>query len=174
MAADSGEPEVSPEEENAMTSPAEMTSVESEEMPAAPEMSGETAPAAPQTEGRRTQLRIVRENLQSLSTEVGRFRKSHEVSTKKLEAQVTSLRKDLAKHVRSKDLGVHVKSHEIGTKRLEKQIASLRSDLASLKSQMAKDAAKSRAREEAALSKIFAKVRAPAKKPQAKSSKKKR
>jgi len=140
------------------------------------EMSMEAPSAAPRAEGRRTQLRRVSDSLQILSNEVGRFRKSHEVSTKSLESQVASLRKDLSTHLRSKDLGAHAKAHESDTKRLEKQIALLRSDLGSLKTQMAKDAAKSRAREEAALSRVIAHVKAskPVKKIQARTSKKKR
>ena len=123
--------------------------------------SPEAAQAAPRSEGRRTQLRRVSDSLQILSTEVGRFRKSHEVSTKTLKAEVSSLRKEFATHVRSRDLGAHAKAHEADTKRLEKQIALLRSDLASLKTLMAKEGARSRAREEAALSKVIAKVKAP-------------
>jgi len=82
--------------------------------------------AGPPVEGRRTQLKRVRENIESLSRDVGRFRKSHESSTK----------------------------------RLEKQVASLRKDLASLRSQTAKDAARSSAKLDAKLSRIMAKVSA--------------
>ncbi|MGA2664842.1 MAG: hypothetical protein ABSF83_07865 [Nitrososphaerales archaeon] len=116
--------------------------------------------AASQGEGRRTQLKILRENVGSLNRDVGSFRKSHEASAKRLEAQIAALRKDLATHTRSKDLGDHVKSHEAGTKRLEKQVASLHGELAGLKSSIAKDAARSRAKQEATLAKILAKVSA--------------
>jgi hypothetical protein len=91
----------------------------------------------PQVEGRRTQLRIVRENIHSLSKDVGSFRKSHEASTKKL----------------------------------EKQVATLRSELAAFKSNIAKDAARSRAKQEATLSKILAKVSAKPSKPARRSKK---
>jgi Zn-dependent M32 family carboxypeptidase len=89
---------------------------------------------------------------------------------------VASLRKELSTHLRSKDLDAHSRAHESDTKRLEKQIALLRSDMGSLKTQMAKEAAKSRAKEEAALSRVIAHVKAskPAKKIQARASKKKR
>src|SRR5208282_4605237 len=50
--------------------------------------------AGPQVEGRRTQLKIVRENIDSLSRDVGSFRKNHEVSIKKLEKQVAALRSE--------------------------------------------------------------------------------
>ena len=138
--------------------------------------------AAPPAEGRRTQLKIVRETIQSLSRDVGSFRKSHEASVKRLEAQVASLRKEFAIHSRSKDLSSHVKSHETDTKRLEKQVATLRNELTALKVHISKEAAKTRAREEASLSKMLAKVRAQkpsakkarTKKPPTKSSKKKR
>ncbi len=130
-----------------------------------------TTPAGPQTEGRRTQLRIVRENIQSLSKDVGNFRRSHEAGTKRLEKQVASLRDALAAHAHSKDVGNLNKSHEASTKRLEKQVATLRNELAELKSSIAKDAAKGRAKQEAVLSKILAKVRAKSSKP-ARSAKK--
>jgi exonuclease VII large subunit len=142
----------------------------------APEVSNVPQPAPAKVGRRRAQLKIVRESIQSLSRDVENFRKSHEASTKKLEAHLASLRKELATHIRSKDLGVHVKSHAAETKRLEKQIAKLRNDLVAFKGQMAREAAKSRAREEAALSGIAAKVKLakPSKKPRAKSSRKKR
>lgn len=130
-----------------------------------------TTPAGPQAEGRRTQLRIVRENIQSLSKDVGNFRRSHEASVKRLEKQVASLRNALAAHTHSKDVGNLNKSHEASTKRLEKQVATLRSELAELKSSIAKDAARGRAKQEAVLSKILAKVRAKSSKP-ARSAKK--
>ena len=127
--------------------------------------------AGPQVEGRRTQLRILRENIQSLSKDVGNFRKSHEGSTKRLEKQLATLQNELAAHTRSRDVGDLRKSHEASTKRLEKEVATLRSELAALKSNIAKDAAKSRAKQEAILSKILAKVSARASKP-ARSTKK--
>ncbi len=178
MSAEPGESEMGNTVEQTGEAPVEMPMEQEEETMGveAPEAVTEAQPAPPQVGGRRTQLRIVRESIQALSIEVGRYRKSHDASARKLEAQMSSIRKDLATHLRSKDLGLHVKSHEVGTKRLEKQITSLRSELSSLKSQMAKEAAKSRAREEAALSKLAAKVKSarPAKRPQAKSSKRKR
>jgi prefoldin subunit 5 len=114
--------------------------------------------AGPKVEGRRTQLRILRENIQSLSKDVGNFRKSHEGSTKRLEKQVVSLRKELATHTRSKHGGDFSKSVEAGTKRLQKEVATLRNELAALKSNITRDAARSRAKQEAMLSKILAKV----------------
>jgi hypothetical protein len=114
----------------------------------------------PQAGGKRTQLKIVRENIQSLSKDVGDLGKSHEVSIKKLEKQVAALRSELAAQTVSKDVGSFRKSHEAGAKRLEKQVAVLRSDLAALKISIAKDAARSRAKQEATLAKILAKVSA--------------
>ena len=109
----------------------------------------EAAPqAAPQVEGRRTQLRILRENIQSLSKDVGNFRKSHEGSSKRLEKQVATLRNELAAHTRSKDVGNLSKIHQASTRRLEKEVATLRNELAALKSNIAKDAARSRAMQE--------------------------
>ncbi len=142
----------------------------SEQAAQAPE-AGVTPQVGPRVEGKRTQLRIVRENIESLSRDVGRFMKSHEASAKRLEAQIASFRKEFTAHARSKDLGNHVKSHEAGSKRLETQVATLRNELAALKSHIAKETAISRAREEAALSRILAKVSAKPSKP-AKHSKK--
>lgn len=177
MSGESAEGETSPEEQPS-TGAAEMPMQPSQEMTEvqAPQESSAAPQEPSHAEGRRTQFRVVRESIQNLSIEVGRYRKSHELSARKLEAQVASLRKDLATHMRSKDLGEHVKSHEAGNRRLEQQITSLRNELASLRSQMAREAAKSRAREEAVLSKIATKVKSarPAKKPKTKASKKKR
>ncbi len=117
----------------------------------------------PQVEGRRTQLKIVRENIHSLSKDVGNFRKSHEVGIKKLEKQVAALRSELAAQTLSRDVGSFRKSHEASTKRLENQVATLRNELAALKSNIAKDAARSRTKQEATLSKILAKVSAKSK-----------
>jgi ribosomal protein L29 len=176
MSGESGEGEGMGTEEEPSTGPVEMPMQSNEEMPEtqAPEESSEAPPTVPQPEGRRTQLRRVRDSIQILSNEVGRFRKSHEVSAKKLEAQVASLRKELAAHARSNDMGAHIKSHDVSNRRLEKQISSLRNELVSLRSQMAKEAVKSRAREEAALSRIMAKVKTsrPAKNLKAKHAKK--
>jgi hypothetical protein len=130
------------------------------------------APASPKAGGKRTQLKVMRERVQSLTKEVGDFRRSHEVSTKKLEADLASLRKDLSR-VRPKDIGSPIKGHGADTKRLEKQVATLRKDLSSVKAQMAKDASKSKAREKALMSEILARIRAakPSKKSRAKASK---
>jgi hypothetical protein len=130
----------------------------------APVQAPETQQAA-QAGGRRTQLRIVKENVQSLSKDVGDFRKSHEVSTKRLEKQLASLRSDLAAHARSMDAGSLRKSGEANTKRLEKQVATLRKELGALKGSIAKDTARDRAKQEVILSKILAKVGAKASKP---------
>ena len=165
-----------PEDENMSMNEETMQPAEDMPMTEASEAEGMAPAAAPQAEGRRTQLKIVRENIDYLSRQIGKFKKSHEESSRKLEGQVASLRKELAAHARSINLSAHDKVHTEGHKRLEKQIASLKSDMAALKTQMAKDAAKSRAKEEAALSKILAKVRTTgtSKKSASKPSKKKR
>ena len=97
--------------------------------------------------------------------------KSHDASAKRLEAQIASRRKELAARTRSKDLGNHAKSHEAGSKRLEKQVATLRNELAALKNHIAKEAARGRAKQEAALSRILAKVSAKPSKPAQRSKK---
>jgi cell division protein FtsB len=127
-----------------------------------------------QPEGRRTQLKIVREGVESLTADVWSFRRNHESSIKKLQAEIKYLRKELATHTTSKELSEPSKNSDTGNKKLEKQVASLRAELAGLKGNIAKEAARSRAREEALLSRILAKVSAKPKKPAAKSSKKKR
>ena len=175
MTAESAEGEGNPEEEN--TSAQDETSTQPmEEMPTvpAPEIRGETTPAQVPAGGRRTQLKIVRESVESLSRDVGRLRKSSEASAKNLESHMKSLRREMGAHTHSKDLGEHAKSHRADTKRLETQLATLRKELASFKSQMAKEAAKSRAREEAALARFAARVKAAEpKRPKSKPSKKK-
>lgn len=124
-----------------------------------------TTQAVPHVEGRRTQLRILRENIKSLSKDVGTFRKSHEVSTKRLEERITSLRKELKAHTRSKDVDKHTKNHEASSKRLEKEVAMLRTELVALRSNIARDAARSKAKQEAMLSKILSKVSVKRSKP---------
>ncbi len=128
----------------------------------APEQPVEPAAPAPEmtppVEGKRTQLKIVRESIQTLSRDVVDFRKSHEMSTRKLEAQIATLRKDVAANARAKELAGHVKSHEVSAKKLEKQVATLRSEVAALKSSIAKDAARGRAKQEALLQKVLSKV----------------
>lgn len=133
-------------------SPGQASEAEPEAMGAMPA----SAPS-PSSEGRRTQLRIVRENIQSLSKDVGSFRKSHEVNIKSLDKQLTSLRKDLSARARADSGGLN-KGYEASAKRMEKQVAALRKELTALKSGIAKDAAKSRAKQEAMLAKILAKV----------------
>ena len=80
------------------------------------------ADAAAQTptqgEGRRTQLKIVRENLEYLSRDIGNFRSSHTASIKRLEKQVAALRSEVAATKLSKDVGSLRKSHDASAKRL--------------------------------------------------------
>ena len=158
------EPGAEPLPEEMATQPAE-TVQPAEQTTATPETT--TIP-----EGRRTQLKIVREGVESLTADVWSFRRKHESSIRKLEAQVSSLRRDLSGNASAKALESHDKGHQASNKRLEKQVASLRKELASLKSSMAKDAARARAREEAALSKILAKVSQKPKAGKKKTSKK--
>jgi hypothetical protein len=91
-----------------------------------------------------------------------------------LEKQVATLRSELAAQALAKDIGNFRKSHEISSKKLEKQVATLRNELAALKSSIAKDAARSRAKQEAVLSKILAKVSAKPSKPKPAKTTKKR
>lgn len=162
------------QEEVATESMTQVTAGEqpSEEIVEASEAASVTPQAQPQAEGgRRTQLRIVRENIQSLSSDVTSLRKTHETTVKRLEGQVASLRKELAAHARSKELGDQLKSHEGSTKKVEKQVAALRNEMAALKGSLAKEAAKSRAKEEAALTRILAKLSPKPSKPKKRSKK---
>jgi hypothetical protein len=159
LTAETDESEEGGSEEEKMSAEGEMSTQPAEEMRTPQESLGEAAPAQPQA-GRRTQLKIVREGVESLSREVGHLRKSSEANAKKMEAHLKSLRKELGTHARSKDLGEHLKVHRVDTARLEQQMASLRKEMASFRSQMAKDAAKSRKHQEAAFAKFSAKVKA--------------
>ena len=104
--------------------------------------------AGSQVEGKRTQLRIIRENVQTLSNDLGNFRRNHELGDKKMEKQFAKLRSELAAQSVSKSVGDLRKSHDAGAKK----------ELADMKSRIAKDAASSRAKQEATLSRILAKV----------------
>lgn len=112
----------------------------------------------PQVEGRRTQLKAIREGIESLTTDVWKLSRSHDSHTKKLEKEVATLRKDLSAHVRSKEVSDQLRTHASSTKSLERQVAALRKELADLKGSMAKEAARVRARDEASYSKLLAKV----------------
>ena len=70
-----------------------------------------------------------------------------------------------------KDIAGFRKSHETASKKLEKQVAGLHSEIAALKSHIAKESAHARAKQDALLSKILAKINAP--KPKAVPKKKK-
>ena len=142
-----------------MSTQGEMSTHPAEEMQTPTESLGEATPAQPQA-GRRTQLKIVREGVESLSREVAHLKKSSEANAKKMEAHMKSLRKELGTHARPKDLGEHLKSHKADTARLQQQMAALRKEMASFRSQIAKDAARSRKQQEAAFAKFAAKAKA--------------
>src|SRR5579872_1310191 len=54
------------------------------------------AKAKSKSGGRRAALRILRENVDGVSKDLSSFRKTHEVSSKRLEKQVSSLRNEIA------------------------------------------------------------------------------
>ena len=62
------------------------------------EASGTGSKTAPKKRsgGRRAALRIVRENVEQVSKELGNFRKSHEASSKRLDKQIAALRSDIS------------------------------------------------------------------------------
>jgi hypothetical protein len=68
--------------------------------------------------------------------------------------------RESVEHV-SKDLGNFRKAQDAGSKRLEKQISALRSDIAALKSHIAKETTRVRAKQDAAISRLISKVSAP-------------
>lgn len=138
---------------------------------AAPEAA---AAEAPHPEGRRTQLKIVRERIDSLTNDVSSLRRVHLANHKKLEGDIAKLRKDFGLHAHSKDVINRIERHDSDSrKKLEKEVAALHQELAAMRKSMEKEAAKSRAREEAAFSKVLAKVKPKAKAKAAKRSKKK-
>ena len=118
-----------------------------EETPMGAESSGMEQPAAeaaaapkPKSRGggRRAALRILRENVDSLGKDIAGFRKSHEISTKKLEKQVSSLRSEVAA----------LKSHiaKDGARARTKQEALLSKILAKLNAPKAKSQPKKKAK----------------------------
>ncbi|HXW37593.1 MAG TPA: hypothetical protein VEJ36_06820 [Nitrososphaerales archaeon] len=117
----------------------------------------------PKPEGRRTQLKIVREHLESLKNDVWGVRKLHETNQKRLEAQVAKVRSELKAHSKSKDVIKELKRHDAATKKLQRELSAVRKDLAATRKDIAREAVKSRAREEAAISKIAAKVKSKSK-----------
>ena len=119
------------------------------EQPMEPEV--QVPDSQPKVEGKRTQLKIVRESVETLSKDIVEFRRSHELSTRRLEAQIAGLKKEISAGARAKDLADHAKSHHASTKKLENQVSSLRAELAAVKKSIAKDAARGRAKQEALL-----------------------
>ncbi|HVB12602.1 MAG TPA: hypothetical protein VNE86_05670 [Nitrososphaerales archaeon] len=119
-----------------------------EETPMGAESSGMESEAAseaaqaPKTKsrggGRRAALRILRENVDSLGKDITSFRKTHEVSSKKLEKQVSSLRSEVAA----------LKSHiaKDGARARTKQEALLSKILAKMNAPKAKSQPKKKAK----------------------------
>jgi len=160
---------LTPESEASGGAEETVTPVAAPEQPMEPEV--QLPDSQPKVEGKRTQLKIVRESVETLSRDVADFRKSHENSTRKLQAEIASLRKEIAATARARDLEDHAKSHLAGSKKLEKQVTTLRAELAAVKKSIANDAARGRAKQEALLSKVLSKVtpkRAKPAKPKAK------
>ncbi len=77
--------------EQAMEAPSEETTAET----GAPAGAEEAKPKTTRGGGRRAALKIIRQNVESVSKDLTSFRKTHEASSKKLEKQVASLRNDL-------------------------------------------------------------------------------
>ncbi len=67
----------------------------SQEEAGAPAGAEEAKPKTTRGGGRRAALKIIRQNVESVSKDLTSFRKTHEASSKKLEKQVASLRNDL-------------------------------------------------------------------------------
>jgi len=89
MEADDGEKE-------SMSAGSMETSTDQEEQGSQGKMEGESS-SKPKSKsgGRRAALRILRENVDSVSKDLASFRKTHEVSNKRLEKQVASLRNEV-------------------------------------------------------------------------------
>ena len=97
-----------------------------------------SSPEVSHQEGRRTQLKVVRERIDALSRDVLGLTKVHVANQKKLEAHLSNV------HARSKEIIRKVESHD---KSLAKQVTALRRDLAALRKDFAKEAANARTRE---------------------------
>jgi hypothetical protein len=67
-----------------------------EDMGAAAEEAPSAGKSKAKTGGRRAALRILRENVDSVSKDLASFRKTHEVNSKRLDKQVSSLRNEVA------------------------------------------------------------------------------
>ena len=97
---DSEEMEGGEEREESMESSGGMGTSEAgspgEEMGAAGKETPSAGKGKPKTGGRRAALRILRENVDSVSKDLASFRKSHEVNSKRLDKQVSSLRNEVA------------------------------------------------------------------------------
>lgn len=60
------------------------------------QVAGEAAKPKSRGGGRRAALRILRENVDSVSKDIANFRKTHEASSKKIEKQVSSIKNEVA------------------------------------------------------------------------------
>lgn len=150
---------MTPETESGSTEESKVQESPSAEAGEQPAMgAGATMQEQPKTEGKRTQLKIVRENIDSLSRDVQNFRKSHEASSKALDARIAALKKMLEASALSKDLDNLTKRHNTSNQKLEKQVAVLKAEVAALKGHVTKEVARSRAKEDAMLARILAKV----------------
>ncbi|MFI5421800.1 MAG: hypothetical protein ACHQ1H_12595 [Nitrososphaerales archaeon] len=89
MEADDGEKE-------SMSAGSIETSTDQEEQGSQSKMEGESSSKTKsKSGGRRAALRILRENVDSVSKDLTSFRKTHEVSNKRLEKQVAALRNEV-------------------------------------------------------------------------------
>lgn len=86
------------------------------------------APRKPKTSGRRAALRIVRENVERVSKDVASFRKSHEVSSKRLEKQMTTLRNEVTalKSVMARDAARAREKQEAFNSKLLSKLSSVK------------------------------------------------
>ena len=97
-----------------------------EEQPAAKEVAPSTQ-GAPKAKakggGRRAALRILRENVETLGKDVASFRKSHEVSSKKVDKELASIRNDISalkSHISKEGAQARAKREALLTKILQK------------------------------------------------------
>lgn len=150
---------MTPETESGSTEESKVQESPSAEAGEQPAMgAGAATQEQPKAEGKRTQLKIVRENIDSLSKDVENFRKSHEASSKALEARIAALKKQLEASALSKDLDKLAKSHSTSDQKLQKQVTALKAEVAALKGHVTKEVARSRTKEDAMLARILAKV----------------
>jgi hypothetical protein len=117
------------EMQGSMEAPVEEETSAAMEAPSSIEEEAGAATAAPKKKvsGRRAALKIVRENVERVSKDLGTFRKSSESSTKRLEKQLAQLRSDISalkSHVAKEATRAREKQESLSNKILQRLTAA--------------------------------------------------